>query len=115
MRFWVKLWVSADIHGDGIPEIQTYYRRRAVTLRNIMARNKTAYLEKKYQQMKERGETWELQKLQSPSKAHAQVEGEDVIMLASNNYLDLANDPRLREAAIDAIEEYGVGAGSVRT
>lgn len=73
---------------------------------------KTAYLEEKYREMKERGETWELQTLQSPSQAHSIVEGEDVIMLASNNYLDLANDPRLKNAARKAIAEYGVGAGS---
>jgi len=73
---------------------------------------KTAYLREKYESMERRGETWDLRRLQSPSQPHATVEGTDVIMLASNNYLDLANDPRLRAAGIDAIEKYGLGTGS---
>jgi len=38
-----------------------------------------------------------------------------VINLSSNNYLGLATHPRLKKAAIDATNKYGVGAGSVRT
>lgn len=38
-----------------------------------------------------------------------------VVNLSSNNYLGLANHPRLKEAGIRAIEKYGIGAGSVRT
>lgn len=38
-----------------------------------------------------------------------------VINLSSNNYLGLANHPRVKQAAIAAIEKYGVGAGAVRT
>ena len=37
-----------------------------------------------------------------------------LINFSSNDYLGLANDPRLREAAISAIEEFGVGAGASR-
>src|SRR5205823_13414728 len=43
------------------------------------------------------------------------VDGHEVITLSSNNYLGLTVHPRLREAAIKAIEKYGVGSGSVRT
>ncbi|HLY23077.1 MAG TPA: glycine C-acetyltransferase [bacterium] len=42
-------------------------------------------------------------------------DGRRVINLCSNNYLGLANDPRLKEAARRAIDEYGVGSGAVRT
>jgi glycine C-acetyltransferase len=38
-----------------------------------------------------------------------------VVNLSSNNYLGLADHPRLKQAAIDATLKYGVGAGSVRT
>jgi glycine C-acetyltransferase len=38
-----------------------------------------------------------------------------VVNLSSNNYLGLTTHPRLREAALKAIERYGVGTGSVRT
>ncbi|MFN8555119.1 MAG: glycine C-acetyltransferase [Candidatus Obscuribacterales bacterium] len=42
------------------------------------------------------------------------VHGENVVMLASNNYLGLANHPRVREAAKLGLERYGFGMGSVR-
>ncbi len=38
-----------------------------------------------------------------------------VVNLSSNNYLGLANHPRLIQAALDATQKYGVGVGSVRT
>jgi glycine C-acetyltransferase len=72
----------------------------------------TAHLKKKLEGMKERGETWQLLKLNGATGPHTTVEGKEVVMFASNNYLNLANDPRLKKAAIEAIEKYGAGAGS---
>jgi glycine C-acetyltransferase len=43
------------------------------------------------------------------------INGKKLINLSSNNYLGLASDVRLKEAAKAAIEKYGVGAGAVRT
>jgi 8-amino-7-oxononanoate synthase len=43
-----------------------------------------------------------------------EIGGRRLINFSSNDYLGLANDPRLREAAITAIEEFGVGAGASR-
>ena len=45
----------------------------------------------------------------------SRVNGKDVINLASNNYLGLANHPKLVEAAIDATRKFGAGSGAVRT
>ncbi len=42
------------------------------------------------------------------------MNGKQVVNLASNNYLGLANHPKVRAAAEDAIERWGVGAGAVR-
>jgi glycine C-acetyltransferase len=42
------------------------------------------------------------------------IDGKDCINLCSNNYLGLANNPRLRQAGIEAIQKYGVGAGASR-
>lgn len=42
------------------------------------------------------------------------VQGRDVVMLASNNYLGLANHPRVQEAARKALNDYGFGMASVR-
>jgi len=44
-----------------------------------------------------------------------EVNGKRVLNLCSNNYLGLANDPRLVEAAKRAIDEYGIGPGAVRS
>jgi glycine C-acetyltransferase len=53
--------------------------------------------------------------LESEQKATVIIDGREVITLSSNNYLGLTVHPRLRAAAIKAIEQYGVGSGSVRT
>jgi len=53
--------------------------------------------------------------LETEQKATVVIDGHEVINLSSNNYLGLTVHPRMREAAIKAIEQYGVGSGSVRT
>jgi glycine C-acetyltransferase len=57
---------------------------------------------------------WKIRELQGPSAPKSKVDGVDVIMLCSNNYLNLSNHPKLKEAAIKAIQTHGVGSGSVR-
>jgi glycine C-acetyltransferase len=57
---------------------------------------------------------WRVRTLQSPSAPHAKVDGKSVIVLCSNNYLGLANHPKLKQAAIAATRKYGAGSGSVR-
>ncbi|HET6464198.1 MAG TPA: 8-amino-7-oxononanoate synthase [Nitrospiria bacterium] len=42
------------------------------------------------------------------------IEGRSVILLSSNNYLGLADHPRIKEAAITAIRQYGFGSGASR-
>ncbi|MBN2300367.1 MAG: aminotransferase class I/II-fold pyridoxal phosphate-dependent enzyme, partial [Acholeplasmataceae bacterium] len=51
----------------------------------------------------------------SPCDAIIKLNGKPVINLSSNNYLGFANHPRLKKAAKDAIDQFGVGAGAVRT
>jgi len=43
------------------------------------------------------------------------VDGREVISLSSNDYLGLTHHPRLRDAALQALAEFGVGSGAVRT
>jgi glycine C-acetyltransferase len=50
----------------------------------------------------------------SPQAAHIDVGGRDVLNLCANNYLGLADDPRLAEAAKRAIDDHGYGMASVR-
>jgi glycine C-acetyltransferase len=53
--------------------------------------------------------------IESPQGAWLQVDGKKVLNLCSNNYLGLANHPRLKEAAQNAIERFGVGPSAVRS
>lgn len=52
--------------------------------------------------------------LESPAGGRVMMDGKSVINLSSNNYLGLANHPKVREAALEAVEKWGVGAGAVR-
>ncbi len=78
----------------------------------MMARDPTEYLKKGYEELVDKSLTWTIRKLEGPSKPHVTVDGKECIMLASNNYLDLANHPKLRQAAKEAVDKYGAGAGS---
>src|SRR5437763_8879755 len=53
--------------------------------------------------------------LETEQKSTLLFDGHEFITLSSNNYLGLTVHPRLRQAAIEAIERYGVGTASVRT
>jgi glycine C-acetyltransferase len=53
--------------------------------------------------------------IESPQGAWIKVDGRNVLNLCSNNYLGFANHPRLRQAAQQAIEEFGVGPAAVRS
>lgn len=50
----------------------------------------------------------------SPCDRHITIEGKKVLNFCSNNYLGLANDKRLKAAAISAINKFGVGSGASR-
>ncbi len=55
-----------------------------------------------------------LRTIEGPQGPRVKIDGKDAILLCSNNYLGLADHPRLKEAAIKAIERYGVGSGASR-
>lgn len=52
--------------------------------------------------------------LETPAGGRVRMSGREVVNLSSNNYLGLANHPKVVEAARKSIEEWGVGAGAVR-
>jgi len=56
-----------------------------------------------------------LRLLESACEPLSRVDGREAINLASNNYLGLANHPKLVEAAVNAALKYGAGSGAVRT
>ncbi|MCU0483849.1 MAG: glycine C-acetyltransferase [Chloroflexi bacterium] len=56
-----------------------------------------------------------LRVMTSANATRVEVDGREVISLASNNYLGLNTHPRLVEAALDAVHRFGAGSGAVRT
>jgi glycine C-acetyltransferase len=52
--------------------------------------------------------------LRSPQGGIVRVNGREIVMLASNNYLGLSDHPKIKEAAIEGIRKYGYGVASVR-
>ena len=77
-------------------------------------RDPSGFMREEYQTLVEKGFDWKLRVLEGPSAPRCRVDGKDVIMLCSNNYLNLSNHPRLRQAAKEAIDTHGAGSGSVR-
>src|SRR5690606_9610753 len=74
-----------------------------------------SFLKEKIEELKNEGVYRKLPILETPNEPEVILNGKKVINLSSNNYLGFANHPRLKKAAIEAVEKYGVGAGAVRT
>src|SRR5436309_15479595 len=74
-----------------------------------------SYLHDQLEQWRAEGAYQRLRILESESAAESRFDGKEVINLASNNYLGLTTHPKLREAAVAAVKDYGVGSGAVRT
>ena len=77
--------------------------------------NPLAFLDETLAQLKAEGLYRSLRELQGEQSSRARFDGRDVINLSSNNYLGLTTHPKLYDAALAAIKEWGVGSGSVRT
>ncbi len=73
------------------------------------------FLEENLAELKSNGLYNEIDPLESPNGPTIKIAGKELINLSSNNYLGLATDARLKKAAVEGIEKYGVGAGAVRT
>jgi glycine C-acetyltransferase len=73
------------------------------------------YLTVELEALKAQGLYRHLRVLEDEQRAHTTFDGRSVVNLSSNNYLGLTTHPRLRARAMEALERYGVGTGSVRT
>jgi glycine C-acetyltransferase len=77
--------------------------------------SKTDYLAAQLDDLKATGLYNHIRTIESPMDGHVVIEGRRVLNLCANNYLGLANHPRLRAAAKRGIDEWGIGPGAVRT
>ena len=78
-------------------------------------RPQIAHLSSQLEELRAKGTYFKLRVLDDEQGPRCHYDGREVINLASNNYLGLCDHPKLREAAIAAIEKYGAGSGAVRT
>jgi glycine C-acetyltransferase len=81
----------------------------------IQSKNPLGFLDEALDALRAEGLYRKLRVLAGEQKPRARFDGRDVINLSSNNYLGLTTHPKLREAAIRAVQELGAGSGSVRT
>ena len=81
----------------------------------IMRTDPLAYLGEELDSLKKQNLYRRLRILDGEQKAHTTFDHRSVVNLSSNNYLGLTTHPRLRARALEALQTYGVGSGSVRT
>ena len=77
-------------------------------------RDPTSFLSEEYKELVKKALDWRLKTLNGPSKPISTVDGREVLILCSNNYLGLTIHPKLKKAAMEAISSHGVGSGAVR-
>jgi len=80
-----------------------------------MSKENLKFIDARINQLKEDGVYRKLPVNEGPCDNLITLNNKRVINLSSNNYLGLANHPRVKDAAKKAVDEYGAGAGSVRT
>jgi glycine C-acetyltransferase len=79
------------------------------------AASKTAWIEQELDNLRAQGLYNNIRTIESPMDGWVTIDGRRVLNFCANNYLGLANHPKLREAAKKAIDEMGIGPGAVRT
>jgi glycine C-acetyltransferase len=77
--------------------------------------NPLYYLSEQLESWRQAGTYQHLRVLETACEPVSRFDGREVINLASNNYLGLADHPKLVEAAVEATKKYGAGSGAVRT
>ena len=77
--------------------------------------DKLTWIDDELKNLKETGFYNTIRTMDSPQGPSVVVDGKKVLNFCANNYLGLANHPRVVEAAIDAMKKYGIGPGAVRS
>jgi glycine C-acetyltransferase len=78
-----------------------------------MKKNPIAFLKEEMTELRKNNLEWVIRHLEASSKPHSVVDGREVLMLNTNNYLGLATHPKIVQASIEATKKYGAGAGAV--
>lgn len=81
----------------------------------LLSKVLNAFLDENLQALRDQGLYNEIDAVEGANGPIIQVRGQHLINLSSNNYLGLATNEQLKRIAKEATEQYGVGAGAVRT
>ncbi len=85
-----------------------------MTQSSSVKRDPRTFLRQEYDKLVSEDLDWRIRILASSNGPWTIVSGRKVLMLCSNNYLNLTNHPKVKKAAQEAIEKFGAGSGSVR-
>jgi len=80
-----------------------------------MPKAQLQYLSDELQKLREQNLYQKLRILETEQLPVCNFDGQEVINLSSNNYLGLTTHPQLKDRAVRAVEEFGVGSGAVRS
>ena len=80
-----------------------------------MAQDRIEFIREDIKALQDQGLYVTIRTIGSPQEGWVTVDGKRVLNFCSNNYLGLANHPRMKEAAKKAIDDLGVGPGAVRS
>ncbi|PRR81798.1 8-amino-7-oxononanoate synthase [Clostridium luticellarii] len=103
-----------------------YIEKREVLVKNISSilnkpykteestKNKWNFIDKALENLKYNNLYRTMNEIKSAQSAHVTFQGKEMIMMASNNYLDMSNDSQVKAYALKAMGKYGVGSGGSR-
>ncbi len=80
----------------------------------VLLEDRINKLQQRVEKMKEEKRYFYLKSIEGASGPRVTIDGREMLMFASYNYLGLITHPKIKKAAIDAIEKYGTGAAGVR-
>jgi glycine C-acetyltransferase len=112
----MSLPACSPLAADASPKKTRNHKRipDIINSEEIMA-NKLQWIQDELQKLKDDGLYNRIRTLSSPQGAWLVVDGKRVLNFCSNNYLGLANHPRIVQAAQEAVKKYGVGPAAVRS
>ncbi|MEG1312364.1 MAG: 8-amino-7-oxononanoate synthase [Romboutsia sp.] len=71
-------------------------------------------INRKLQEIKDNNLYREIKYLSKPQDKYTNIDGKDVLLMSSNNYLGLCNNEDVKNSAIESIKKYGLGSGGSR-
>lgn len=89
-------------------------QKNTISSPNILKKDKWERLEAEIKGLKQKELYRQMRELESAQSAYVTYKGRQVLMLASNSYLDLCNETRIKAFAAEALQKYGVGSGGAR-